>query len=398
MSNRWARQMTVLCAGALWAAGSSAQSRVEGDFADRWVDADATLNLRIDAATQARLWDLRVFVGRTDVSALVRSPAPGTLELSGAQLPLPAGESELVVYAVGAEQWEELARLALKVRDRGGFESSEFTPRAELQMKGRSLERHNGSGSPRGTYADIVGQGGVAWKATRAGWQFAAQANLSAVSFRGESLRFFELAERSPKVDLADYRVEAAYGEHRVELGHVSYGNHPLLLNSMASRGLVLRTRLGQRADLSLNSMNGTAVVGYDNLSGLDDAEHRINAVTLGVEMLPARPGGLRAELTLLDASVQSRSNFNRGEIPDAEQSRGVGVHVLATQRQRPPAPGRVAGPLALRQPVRPTARAGRRIAGRAARDTRRHEALNCSTTCSGSRTRCLPSMRWMSV
>jgi hypothetical protein len=326
MAGRPSRSSATLCAAWLTAGAAAAQAGIDSDFADRWVAPDALLSLRLDAGMPAR--ELRVFIGRTDVSALLRSPAPGVLEIPGTRMPLPAGESELVLYRVAAGQWHELARLPLKVRGAGGFESSTFTPKAELQIKGRGLER--GTASLRGTHADLVGQGGIGWKAARDGWVFEAQANLSAASHRGEALRFAELAGRAPKLDLADYRVAVAHGEHRLELGHFAVGNHPLLLNGLASRGLALRTRLGAQVDLSASTVSGTTIVGVDNLFGLDDAEHRVDTLSLGAELLRERPGGLRAELTLLDASVRARGNFNRGEVPDAERSRGLGARLLA--------------------------------------------------------------------
>lgn len=350
MTSIGAARGAALCAACMAAGGAAAQAAIEAaieaDFTGRTVAPDARLALRIDAATQAVARELRIFVGRTDVSALLRSPAPGVLEV-GAALPWPAGATELVVYRVGSPAWQTLARLPLVVagQDTAGDAAApdEFAPRAELQIKGRARERGDAGAAARGAHADAVGQGGLAWKTARSGWRFEAQANLSGASHRPETLRFAELAARAPKLDLADYRIDAAHGEHRVELGHLSVGNHPLLLAGMASRGLTLRSRLGARTDLSLSAVNGTAIVGVDNLLGIEQADHRVHAMTLGVEMLAQRPGGLRAELTLLDASLRARANFERGEIPDAERSRGVGARLLASS-----ADGRLRADIAL--------------------------------------------------
>jgi hypothetical protein len=42
--------------------------------------------------------------------------------------------------------------------------------------------------------------------------------------------------------------------------------------------------------------MNGSPIVGWDNPTGLQQDENRIFSGTLGVELLPNRPGGLRIE------------------------------------------------------------------------------------------------------
>lgn len=323
--------------------GAAAAQPMAADFDGRWVAGDETLVLRIDADLQQRWRRLRVFVGTGDVTALLRLAAPGVLELMPGSTPWAPGEAELVAW--DASTWTEVARVPVRVRSAAGFERSEFTPRAELQLKSRAADHRNDGqpSSPRGTYADTVGQGGLAWAGTRGGWRLEAQAGVGGSSHRAEALRFAELQARAPKVDLAEYRLLLARGEHALEVGHLSYGNHPLLINGVASRGLAARTRVAPGIDLSLTALNGKAVVGADDLLGLDETDQRTGALSLGIELLPERAGGLRAELTWLDASNVARSGFDTGEVPDAERSRGLGLRLLGRT-----AGGRVAGELAL--------------------------------------------------
>ena len=314
----------------------------QAEFADRWVDADEALVLRIDAEAQPGWRGWRVFLGTSEVSALLRLAAPGVLELRPVATAWAAGEGELVIY--DGERWAELARWPVRVRGAAGFETQQARPRMDVQLEGRADEgRSDGQPvTPRGAHADTALSGGIAWQGTRGGFGFEAAANLVGNSHQGKALRFGQLGERAPRLDLADYRVALTHGSHTLALGHLRAGTHPLLAAGFGSRGLGLTSRLGERVDLALHVLSGTAIVGWDHLSGLEEADHQARLLTLGAELLPARPGGLRAELSLLDASLQSRTGFDTGAVPDAERSRGIGLRLLGAS-----ASGRWQGELA---------------------------------------------------
>lgn len=303
--------------------------RLEAEFAGRWVGADEALVLRVDAEHQAGWRGWRVFLGTSEVTALLRLAAPGTLELRPVATAWAAGEGELVIY--DGAQWTELARWPVRVRGAGGFETQLGKPRLEMQLEGRADEgRSDGQPvTPRGAHADTALSAGVVWQGTRGGFGFEAAASLVGNSHQGKALRFGERGARAPKLDLADYRVALTHGAHTLALGHLSAGTHPLLAAGFGSRGLGLTSRLGTRVDLALHVLSGTAIVGWDHLSGVEEADHQARLLTLGAELLPARPGGLRAELSLLDASLQPRTGFDTGAVPDAERSRGIGLRLL---------------------------------------------------------------------
>ncbi len=324
------RAVAMACAGlpAVLASSAALAVSIERLGTEEWLGPDATITLRIDTGAAAESHDWRIFVGTTDVTALVRRTAPDTLELHPSGLAWPVGATELVVWHVDGRNWAERARLPLKVLTAGGFESSELKPTLDLQTKGRGGE----SGAPasaRGTFVDEVMQAGVEWKGARGGWTFDTTAQISGTTFRGEALRFGVEGNDAPKVDLGSYRVGAAHGRWGAELGHVTAGTHPLLASSWATRGIGVRAPLGANADIALHAMNGNAIVGWNNPFGLEDADNRVYIVAAGAELLPDRPGGLRAEVTLLDGSVLSRADFNAGQVPDAEESRGLGLRVL---------------------------------------------------------------------
>lgn len=319
-----------LLAGA--GAGAAAQAVLQGDFSSGWVHGHQTLQLQVDAARQADWRRWRLFVGTLEVTALLRPTAdPGTLALVPGAVRWPAGEAELLVQ--DGSDWQELARLPLRVLTPAGFERSTLQPRLDLAIDGRSAERRSDDQpfSPRGTYADTATQAGLAWSAAREGWRLEAAANSSGNSHRAKTLRHGELGARAPKLDLADYRVAIAHGEPadlRAEFGHHSARSHPLLAQDLTRRGLSLYGRLGAASDLSLHLLNGTQIVGWDNPLGLEEADHRLQLLSWGLELVPERPGGLRAEVGLLDASVQPRRDFNAGSVPDAERSRGLALRL----------------------------------------------------------------------
>jgi hypothetical protein len=305
---------------------------------------DEVLPLQLDTAQVPNWRDLRVFHGITDVTALVRTTAaPGRLELVPGAVRWASGESELVL--VDGQTWAELARLPLRVLSASGFETQALQPRLDVASDGRARE-HRSDGqplSPRGTYADGATQAGLGWQASRGDWRVEAGINTSGNSHREKALRYGELAERAPRVDLADYRVAVAHGTQRLEFGHLGGRVHPLLAQDVARRGVALHGSLGPLGDLSLHIVNGTQIVGWDNALGLDESDHRLQLLSWGLELMPDRPGGLRAEVGLLEASVQPRRDFNTVSVPDAERSRGLALRLAGHS-----ANGRVRGELAV--------------------------------------------------
>lgn len=327
------------------AVGPAVAQPISAAFAQRWMAPDEPLELRVDADTAAQLAELRFFAGPSDVTALLRRPEPGRVVIEPTPGGWAAGEGEFVVWRVANAQWEELLRVPLRVRTAAGFDTSQARPTAELQLQSRAAEyRDDGQpASPRGTTNDLAGRGGLAWTGTRGDWRTEAQLNLAGASFRGGALRYSQLQERAPKLDLAEWRIALARGDHAMEAGHVQWGNHPLLIQGLSTRGLAARTRLAPWLDVGVSALHGKPVAGYDDLVGLDESEQRSHAVTLGAELIADRPGGLRAELTWVDASQRAESGFEVGEVGDAERSRGLGLRLVGSS----PA-GRVRGELAV--------------------------------------------------
>ena len=303
--------------------------QVQVDAAGEWRSGGSVIRLQLAQELAARSADVRVLAAGIDVTALGRTTQPGHIEIDTRAAALPPGESELVVYVVDGRDWRELSRTALKRLTRFGFETAEFTPKLDLAGKSQFDEKTTGTSTPpqRPHFADATGRGGAAFSAQRGAFGIDGNFNAAGSSYRPEALRFGEKGARASKVELADYIVNARYGATTLSIGHLSYGNHPLLLNGFASRGLTVTRRVGERFDVSFNAMNGTSIVGTDNFFGLNDSEHRVVSGGVGYEFFQ-RAGALRAELLYMDASIESRGNFNVGEIPDAEKSHGFGLRL----------------------------------------------------------------------
>lgn len=119
-----------------------------------WTARDRQIVLRVDDRPPASEGRIAVFVGTNDMTALCAQQRSGELRCSPTMLHLPEGEQEIVVYLVkSAAQWQEIARLPLKVLSGAGLEVSELTPRLDLsetsQFKDGSIRGGRGRTAQR---------------------------------------------------------------------------------------------------------------------------------------------------------------------------------------------------------------------------------------------------------
>ena len=267
-----------------------------------------------------------------DATDLFRASARGFVyrpELA----PLPSGERDLTVYVVSpAGQWNELARVRLKVLKPGGFETATATPR--LDVVGEGVLADGGTSPtliPTLAREKLNVQLDLQGAATRNGWTVAPHVNIIGASVQTEAIRFGQLGKDAPQVDLSQYTISLTRDRFSLQVGSVFYGTERHLLFNFLSRGVLVRAPLGKVFDFSFVAMNGSQIVGWDNPTGLQQDEHRIFAGTLGVELIPNRPGGLRLEALFVDGSQKPISGFNQGAIVDAQKSQGAGLHLLAS-------------------------------------------------------------------
>lgn len=334
-----------------------------------------------------------IFVGVTDMTALFTGTAQGFVSVPRA-FPWPAGEHPLTLYLVSSRTgWRQLAHFTLRVaaptsaasapatptqptapkpklspastnastnsstqastdsaatpaattaaaQKRFGFDKLEVKPALTLTTEAQPAS----SNTPltlrpaRPTYTDVLLQGGLQTDVLRGGFHVQTQFDLVGSSFQGGALRFGQLGRSAPQLDLSSYLMQFETSRAKLQVGHLSYGTNRYLIDSFSSRGLSFTMPFAKGADFSVASMNGTSIVGWDNFFGLDQRQHQLVSGTLGYDFLPARPGGLRLEASVLGGSLLPQTNVNQGAINDAEKSRGAGLRLIAasaTERWR---------------------------------------------------------------
>ena len=355
-----------------WQEPNAQSLAVQAAFADKqFIAPDEPIELTVNRPLAQGEGRLAILVGATDLTDLFIVSAQ-SLKYEVESFPLPLGETELTVYLVAPnDDWKELARFPLRVsenaakatesaeaktesqpatdasakqepapqgaeppvRRRFGFDKLDFAPQLNLGFKSQFAETHFPAANrpARPAFADATFQG--TWKSGMARGAFNMQSQFDFVgsSFRNEALRFGDLQDRAPKIDLSSYSMQFQQGARKFTAGHGSFGAQRHLLNNFAGRGLTLTAPLGPRADISLMTMNSTNVVGFDNFFGLANRRHRMSGAILGLEAFKSRPGGLRFEIGALDAWFASnRRNFNQANVNDAERSRGYSARLLA--------------------------------------------------------------------
>jgi hypothetical protein len=294
---------------------------------------------------------IAVVIGRADVSGLLVK-RDNALVYTPRVLPLPEGDSQVAVYLVTVENdWKEIAEFTLRVvsskslapdatsvNDASGQSSSRksqsranITPSITIGMKSQAAESHfpDSNRPPRPTFADLTLQGSLKSDMARGAFNSQTEFNVVGSSFRQEALRFATERNDAPLVDLASYLVQFQVGRTRFSVGHIAFGTNRHLINSFSSRGISIATPLTKYADLSLAAMNGTSIVGWSNFFGLSKSKHQFVTGTAGFELKPEHRGELRLELSLLDGRLLPISNFNQGNITDAERSQGIGIRMV---------------------------------------------------------------------
>jgi len=222
------------------------------------------------------------------------------------------------------------------VRHLWGFEKMEFVPSVTIAVKSQLLQLNFPADSrpaTRATFNDVTLQFSLRSESKRGPFGAQTQFDFAGSSFQEEALRFGTLGNKAPQIDLSSYLTQFQVGRAKFALGHTSIGTSRHLVNSFSSRGLTVTIPITKRFDFSLGAMNGTNVVGYGNFFGLSKSKHQLQSATLGVELLPKRPGGLRLEFSGVNAYIQALNGFSQGSINDVESSKGGSVRLVATDK-----------------------------------------------------------------
>lgn len=308
---------------------AAAQQRITFDpAADGPVAATGSITIRAEPTLQST-GRLAVFIDGTDITALLEARGDRWV-YDAAALPFVSGAHEVVAWIVTADStWQEAARSTFRVPGAFGVDSAMIAPTLELGVKSRLASRFEPADpTERSTYNDLDGRFelGVDIRHYR-GTRVSATARVVGNSERDRALRFSELQDNAPLVDLAEWSVRLEHTGARLTTGNISTGSSPHLIQGFSSRGAQLEVGTDSRVRVVAAALHGSNVVGWSEPLGLRDPDHRILAGTLAVDALD-RPGALRFEITALDGSVLPRTGFDRGAIVDAETSTGYALRV----------------------------------------------------------------------
>jgi len=185
----------------------------------------------------------------------------------------------------------------------------------------------------RATFNDATVQFSLRSEAHRGAFAAQTQYDFAGSTFQEEALRFGTLANNAPQIDLSSYLMQLQFGRAKVAVGHTSMGTSRHLINNFSSRGITVTVPITKRFDFSVGAMNGTNIVGYGNFFGLGKDKHQLQSATVGVEFLPKRPGGLRLEVSGINAYIQALNSVSQGSVNDVDRSKGGSVRLLATDK-----------------------------------------------------------------
>lgn len=335
---------------------------ITANFEGREIGPRERISLSLNRPLLPQEGRLAIFIGATDMTAL--------FELNETELiyvpklfPLPVGDTLVKIFRNDtAGESIQIVQFSLVVKteaptsdapvstpeaaageadssqaesknDRG---SVKFTPNVALGIKGQNqtLTFPRESEPERNPFTEVDTQIGLELKVSRRGWSLSNKFDFVGVGFRPNALRFGELQNEAPLIDLSSYLIELSKGRFKVNFGHVSFGSNRHLINSFSSRGVSAVIPIGKQSEFSLAAMNGTSIVGYDNFVGITRRKHNVLGAGFAHELIKDRPNGLRVEVTLMRGSLLPLSGVNQGVINDAETSLGFGFRVKGSDKK----------------------------------------------------------------
>ncbi len=366
-------------AGAVWHTVHAAQdlSVTAGFIAEQPVTPDEAIFLRLNRSLTLGEGRVGVVIGSTDVSSLF-AEMDGKFVYDPKVLPLPLGASIITAYLVRPDGvWQELARFPLQVvkekppptptpeatpqptvtasvtpppdavaqpaasptpdTPKSDIPKLNLIPSVTIGVKSQPFLRFfpDDNRPSRTNFSDFTLQIGLRAEMNGSLIKGSTQVDIAGSSFRQEALRAGTLGDAAPQVDLSSYLMEYQIGRAKVNLGHTSFGTLRHLMSNFSSRGLTVTIPFLKRFDFSAGALNGTSIVGYNNLAGLARARHQMQGGTLGVELFTKRPGGLRLEVGGFNGYFQALNGFAQGSVNDAERSKGGAARVIFADKSQ---------------------------------------------------------------
>ncbi len=314
------------------------------------------IRVKLDRLPTPDQGKLAVFVGAIDVTSQIKL-VDNEVVYNPGNNPIALGDTDVVVYLVkNATDWQELTKLPIRISKSIDTAQTpptpnqppapqsaptatpsqsagdlKITPTLNLNLKSQFSERRTPDAgvAARPTFTDLAFQGGFSTEFASGTLSQKSNFNFLGSTFKAEAIRFGQLGELAPSVDLNEYLIDTTWGPVQFLMGHTCHGNHPFLLNNVCSRGIALKSKLTDRLSLDLSSLRSESIVGFDNIFGIEEEDNNTNAITLGYQIIKTEAGGgLRFETSLMDGSKLAQGDFNEGEIVDAERSKGLGFRI----------------------------------------------------------------------
>ena len=325
------RFSATLALALLWSLAGQAHAGlvVAGSEEGQWRDALAPLEIRYrqDSPGVSR-GRLRFFVDEMEITPLLQRVAPGVYRYPGASWPLPAGLHDLKLYRQNGREWELLDETELRILSSGGFEEASWTPRADVSATGRD-ERNDSTdvGNETLQQRQLALESGLETVHRRGDWQIDSNWQWVGSSSPEQSLRYDELEQDAPRLDLSEYRIDLRRRAWAAAIGHQQRGGNPLLIDQFSNRGVGLAWNSRQGAALELAVQAARPLVGWSNPLGLSDA-NKDRILSLGLSQpLPDLAGiPVVLRLDLLSARRVADPGFDEAAVTDLARSRGAGI------------------------------------------------------------------------
>ena len=316
-----------------WAVVSNAEVSLLTETGDGWLKTNQNIEIRVDSPAAERTNALSFFIGETDVTAFVSKRGGNIFSYDASVLSLPSGENILTVYE-NNEEGNEIGSVELRVLSASGYSISKITPSIEVNINAKLSDNRSGDNEldeQRETYNDLDASISFESEHEKNGLNISSSSNIVSASNREAALRFGE-KENASKIDLTEYIVTAVKGKTKVQLGHISQGNHPYLVDNVSHRGLTIQRKITDRLSFDISTQSGREITGYNDILGFTTRKSNITTATLGYDLLE-RPGGARLEFTYLNGKTIAESNFDEGQVPTAEESTGYGLRLTTSSK-----------------------------------------------------------------
>jgi hypothetical protein len=292
-----------------------------------------------------------IFLGDLDITSQMQREGDDFVYKSEL-LPLTIGEKILTFYRTTIpEKWESIATFLVKIEPNLAPSPTanptttnplvspdnqtnfiNFNPKFSVNLKSQ-IATSQSSGtvtSSDATSLQASFNGELSAKYQIGNGTLQGKASFVGSPVRSEALRFNDLKERASLIDLSSYSIDFTDGDLKFAVGNVCFGNNSLLVNNVCTRGITGNYKLNNFADLSVGHLSTTAIVGFDNILGIENDKNTLTGGSLGLQLMNNASGGVRFETTLMNGSRLPIANFNVGEIVDAEKSDGVGFRLTA--------------------------------------------------------------------